>query len=198
MNRLKQLWQEQRKIVLLAGVILLLALISLAVNLNSIKRNVGAGGSTATGLETLELTQQELGRLIKEHQAMQQPVSRIQNLRSSCWQPENGNPAVEIRRQVEAAAQAAGIMLKSIGTLQRAKLADGVDSFEMTINGDAQLPEILKFLANLKERGGGYRWKNMTINPDNINAPNYLMLNGTIKVIAVSEDTAKQLWGAGQ
>lgn len=198
MNRLKQLWREQRRIVLIAGAILLLALISLAVNLNSIKRNVGAGGSAATELETLKLTQTELRRLSKEYQMMQQPIARMQNMKPSCWLPENGNPAIEIRRQVEAAAQTAGIMLKSIGTLQRAKLADGVDSFEMTVNGDAQLPEILKFLAELKERGAYYRWKNMTINPDNINAPNYLMLNGTIKVIAVSEDAAKQLWGDGQ
>ena len=198
MNRLKQLWQEQRKIVLIAGVILLLALISLAVNLRAIKRNVGAGGSAATELETLKLTQKELRRLSKEYQTMQQPIVRMQNMKPSCWLPENGNPAIEIRRQVEAAAQAAGIMLKSIGTLQRAKLADGVDSYEMSVNGDAQLAEILKFLADLKERGAYYRWKNMAINPDNINTPNYLMLSGTIKVIAVSDEAANQLWGEEQ
>lgn len=198
MNRVKRLWNERRKSVLIAGMILLLALISLEVNLQSVSRSTDMGVPTETELKALELGQKDLERLINEYRTMRQPVSLIQELQSSCWLSKDGNPSIEIRRQVETAAQTAGIMLKSIGSLQRAKLADGVDSFEMTVSGDAQLPEILKFLAELKVRGGCFRWKNMTVTPDNINTPNYLMLNGTIKVIAVSDDAAKQLWGLGQ
>jgi len=195
MNKLLQAWNEKRKAVIAGLAVLCLFMFSMAVNLPTIFRKIKTDESLS-GISELQNKQRELEQMIVEFKQLEKSINEVRSYKDGFWQTSlHGNPATEVKRLLEDAAYKAGLQLNSVGALQRTKIHEQIECFEITINANAQLAEILRFMTELKQKGEFFKWKNITINPDNITRPTYLMLNGTVQVIAPSEQIIKQLAG---
>jgi len=193
-SRLKIFWKEKRSQAVLIIALALLALVSLYVNLGSIHRTAAA--PSADGENELRLRRRALSSAMIEAQKLEIPIRQVAASRQLFWlTATDGDPATEFRKRIEAATQYAGLTLKSIGAMQKTKLADGVECCEITIAADGKSDAVLKFLAALRDSGKYFFWKNLTLNPDNIRSPQFLMLNGTIKIVTVEPAAAQKLWG---
>lgn len=197
MNRMRTLWRTRRREVILAGAFLLLVFVSLAVNYGSIGRNAAqlAGGVPSFRKELLAKQQAFAAATAEEHR-LQQPMARLAGARQKFWQPVDGNPQNELRRRIEQCAKGANLRLKSIGTVQNVKLAEGLNVYEISVTADAQLSDLVAFMQKVEQERPHIFWKNLTISPDNTRSPNFLMLNGTVKILVLNEpEIAQKLWG---
>ncbi len=188
-------WQEKRQTFVLAVVGALLALISLLINLSYFLP--GSDGTTIEDeLANVTVCQEELRDLIARKRQLQTPVALLRDLERAFWLPErDGNPAIEFRRRIETAAQQSGIVLKSIGSLQTAKIANGAMSYEVAIQANAKYEELLHFMNALRQDGrGNCFWSTLTLNVDNTNAPNFLLVTGNVKTVAVTAPEILELW----
>lgn len=71
---------------------------------------------------------------------------------------------------------------------------DNLTVFHRRIGGkdDAALSRMMVEMERMTPR---LYWKNLTLNPDNINKPKYLLFSATIKVVAVTApDLSEQFW----
>ncbi|MGE4301846.1 MAG: hypothetical protein AB7F40_09630 [Victivallaceae bacterium] len=192
--RLKIFWKEKRSQAVLIIAVLMLALVSLYVNMGSIRRT--AAVPAGDGENELRLRRRALASAMSEVQKLEIPLHQLAATRQLFWLiATDGDPATEFRKRIEAATQYAGLTLKSIGAMQKTKLADGVECCEITIAADGKSDAVLRFLAALRDSGKYFFWKNLTLNPDNIRKPQFLMLNGTIKIVTVEPAAAQKLWG---
>ncbi len=197
MMRLQKMWREKRKECLALLVIALLAIISLCVNFKTIRKNTARmWGGTQSPRTMLIQKQEQLTELLQEELQIQRPLTALRAARAKFWLPQDGNPQYELRRKVERCAKEAGIRLKSTGTLQITKLTEGLFAYEINITSDCQLPQLLAMLEKIENERPCLFWKNLTINPDNTRSPNFLLLNGTIKIVRLENpDMAQRLWG---
>ncbi len=192
-----QLWKTRRRECILAGgVLLLLLLLSLLINLGSITRKTSrAMAGTADSRRELENKQAELLEAIRVERELAAPVRELAFRRQSFWQA-SGNLQADFRRKVEQAAKESNLRLKSLGTIQTMKVAEGLNSYEITLAADAQVKEVIDFMARVEQERPAVFWKNITVTPDNMKSPNFLMLNATLKIVALnSPDAEQRIWG---
>ena len=193
----KKLWTTRRRETLIGILVISLALISLAVNFGSIKKNANRmAKGTKSPREELLKSQKALLELIDKRRNMQKPISSLAKKRQCFWLPQDAKPQFELRRRIDRCARESGLKLKSVGTLQTTKIADGLFVYEISISADGQLPELLSMIQKIESESPRLYWKNLTINPDNIREPNFLMLNGTIKMVHLEQpEMIHRLWG---
>ena len=195
-GKLHTLWREKRRETLLCGVILVLAVVSLLVNMRGIGKKASrfATGNTDLRKEVIQ-KQKELQELIQAEHEFQLPVRQLEGARMKFWLAKDGKPQHEFRRRIEQCAKGAGVRLKTVGTLQTIKLTEGLNACEIMITADVQLKEMLTFLQRLAQEKPQITWKNLTITPDNNHAPNFLIMNGTLRILVVeAAEITKQLW----
>ena len=193
----KKLWATRRRETVIGILLISLASVSLAVNFGSIKKNAGRMvKGTKSPREELLQKQQALMGLIGKRRNVQKPISALAKKRQCFWLPQDAKPQFELRRRIDRCARESGIKLKSVGTLQTTKIADGLFVYEISISADGQLPELLSMIQKIESESPRLYWKNLTINPDNIREPNFLMLNGTIKMVHLEQpEMIHRLWG---
>ena len=192
---LRREWANNRRRFCVVCVVVILAAVSLIVNLPAI----GGGGEAISELEQLRGLHSEISRLEQEYMALSRPTAEVRAKRALFWSPaRDGSPESVIRSEVENAAREAGLMLKSVGALQRSRPVAGVEVFELTVSGDGGYGEIAAFMAGLGNLRESYLWRSVTINPDNANNPSFLMFNGTVKVVSVDDpELSEWLWRRG-
>lgn len=193
----KKLWATRRRETVIGILLISLASVSLAVNFGSIKKNAGRMvKGTKSPREELLQKQQALMELIGKRRNVQKPISALAKKRQCFWLPQDAKPQFELRRRIDRCARESGLKLKSVGTLQTTKIADGLFVYEISISADGRIPEILSMIQKIESESPKLYWKNLTINPDNIRAPNFLMLNGTIKMVYLEQpEMIQRLWG---
>jgi len=195
-GRWRNLWRTRRRECLLGAAFLLLALVSLVINHSSIGRNTSqlTGGVNRFRRELLA-RQRELEDTIKQVRELRQPALRLAGARQKFWTAGDGNPPQELRRRLEQCAKTAGLRPKSLGAVQHSKPAEGLNLYEINLTADAQLAELLDFLRRIEQERPYVFWKNLSISPDNNRAPNYLIFNGTAKILVLDDpDIARKLW----
>lgn len=190
------LWKTRRRECILAGVVLLLVLVSVLINLGSIARKTSRTmAGTASSRQVLENKQTELMEVIRVERELSAPIRELGFRRQAFWQA-SGNIQADFRRKVELAAKESNLRLKSLGTIQTMKIAEGLNSYEITLAADAQLKEMIDFMARIELERPAVFWKNITVTPDNMKAPNFLMLNATLRIVALnSPDAEQRIWG---
>ncbi len=197
MKMLYNLWKNRRRETMLGGLFALLAIISLIVNYGTIGRKTShiVGGVSSLKNE-LEEKQQAFSELKQQIHSLQKPLNKLSAEKSKFHFRENNSPQKQLRNKIERAAKSVGLRLKAIGTMQNIKIADGLNTYEINITADAQLPIIIDFMQKIKAEKPHIGWKNITVTPDNMRSPNYLMLNGTLKIIVLDdEEMIEKLWG---
>lgn len=190
------IWRERRRECIFGAAFLLLAGVSLVVNYSSIGRNTSqlAGGVGGFRREMLG-RQRELEAAIREVQQLRQPVARLAGARQKFWPAGEGNPPQEMRKRLEQCAKAAGLRPKSLGTVQHSKPVEGLSLYEINLTADVQLAELLDFLHKLEQERPHIFWKNLSLSPDNNRAPNYLVFNGTAKILVLEDpEIPRKLW----
>lgn len=197
MITLGKLWSTKRREVLIGSLIIALGIISLVINFGSIKRNASRMvKGTKSPREELLQRQRILTELIEKKCNVQKPIASLAKRRQCFWLPQDAKPQYELRRRIERCARETGLRLKSVGTLQTTKIADGLFIYEISISADGQIAELSSMILKIESVSPRLYWKNLTINPDNTRTPNFLMLNGTIKMVFLEQpEMIQRLWG---
>lgn len=196
LEKLRALWRERRRETLLGGIVLILVVVSLSINMRSIGKKATRFATNNEEIRQAILQkQQHLQTLIQTEYELRVPVYQLEGARMKFWLAKDGKPEQEFRRRIEQCAKGSGIRLKTVGTLQNTKLTEGLNSFEISITADIHMKELLTFLQRIEQEKPQITWKNLTITPDNANAPNFLILNGTLKILVVNaNEITQQLW----
>lgn len=195
-GRLKELWRNKRRETIAGGTVLLLAIISLAVNLDGISGNTAQVTSGISSSRTeLQRKQELLTQAVREEQLLRTPIWKLAGMRRKFWRPEDGKPQNELRRRLEQCAKSAGLRLKTIGAMQTIKVVEGLNSHSINLTADCQLNELADFLWNIDREQPEISWMNITIQPDNTRSPNHLVLNGSIRILMLEmPDAARKIW----
>lgn len=197
MGWVRTLWKTRRREALAGVAVLLLLIVSLAVNSGGISRKTSRliRGTRNPRLELLK-KQEQLKTSFGELERLRIPIQQLTASREQFWQPKDGNPQQELRRRLEHCAKESGLRVKSVGTLQTVKVVEGLNCYEINLVADAQLRELLDFFLRIQQERPAIFWKNITVSPDNLKAPNYLTLTGTLKIVRLdAPDVARKLWG---
>lgn len=196
LEKLRALWRERRRETLLGGIVLILVVVSLSINMRSIGKKATRFATNNEEIRQAILQkQQHLQTLIQTEYELRVPVYQLEGARMKFWLAKDGKPEQEFRRRIEQCAKGSGIRLKTVGTLQNTKLTEGLNSYEISITADIHMKELLTFLQRIEQEKPQITWKNLTITPDNANAPNFLILNGTLKILVVNaNEITQQLW----
>ena len=196
LEKLRALWRGRRRETLLGGIVLILVVVSLSINMRSIGKKATRFATNNEEIRQAILQkQQHLQTLIQTEYELRVPVYQLEGARMKFWLAKDGKPEQEFRRRIEQCAKGSGIRLKTVGTLQNTKLTEGLNSFEISITADIHMKELLTFLQRIEQEKPQITWKNLTITPDNANAPNFLILNGTLKILVVNaNEITQQLW----
>ena len=121
---LRHEWANNRRRFCVICVVVILAAVSLIVNLPAI----GNGDEAISELEQLRGLHSEISRLEQEYMALSRPVAEARAKRALFWSAaRDGSPEAVIRSEVENAAREAGLVLKSVGALQRSRPVAGVE-----------------------------------------------------------------------
>ena len=194
---LEHFWLEQRLKAILCLIVLLLLLVSLLVNLPNLSSGVNTATRIEESLTLLTEKQAELQVLYQEKRHLSDPVQLLQAHPEIVWLAErDGNPNVEFRRRIENAAKASGITLKTIGAVQNSRTGSGAMAYEIAITGNCQYDEFFVFCDNLNSgtESRAIIFNALTLAPDNIHRPNFLLLNATLKIVVVTAPEILALW----
>jgi hypothetical protein len=99
----------------------------------------------------------------------------------------DGDPAVDIKKIVDKAAEASGFPLSSIGATRSTKVTDGVSLVGMSVRGKTSFKTIVEFIAELEKETPTVYWKSLLLRPTSARRPDEIILNGYIQVLAVSD-----------
>lgn len=195
-EKITDMWQNHRRGSVVGIVVGVLALAALYLNSDLLPELWPTSSQIEKRLLVLQSKQELLRKALSKEQELAQPVRTVQAQGKYFWRPErDGDPQFAVRQKVEQAAQSAGVKLKSLGTLQVSKVLDGINVYELNVMADAQLEEIARMMAELERSTPRFYWKNLTLNPDNINRPRFVVFNATVKVVAVnSAEVGSRLW----
>lgn len=193
--KLQHLWKNRRRECILVLVVMMLALISLLVNMGSISRN--ASRSITGPMEfrkELMAKQTELLELVRQEREIAAPIRKLALKQQAFWKSSAG-VQIDFRRKVERLVKESELRLKSLGIIQNMKIADGLNAYEITLTADAQLQELLAFMVKVEQETPLIYWENITITPD-IRSPNFLILNAKLKIVVLdAPDIEQRLWG---
>ncbi len=200
MNRIREkitdLWENHRRGTVIGMGIAFLALAALYLNSDLLPELWPSSSRIEKKLSELQYKQELLRKSLEKEQALAIPIQTVRTQGKHFWRPErDGDPQFGVRQKVELAAQNAGVKLKSLGTLQISKVMDGINAYELNVIADAKIDEIARMMAELERSTPRFYWKNLTLNPDNINRPRFVIFNATVKVVAVSSaELGGRLW----
>ncbi|MDD3119409.1 MAG: hypothetical protein PHQ27_09535, partial [Victivallales bacterium] len=145
-------------------------------------------GNIARRLDTLRNNQTKLRQIFESEAVLYRPILAVKNQPQAYWLPKrDGDPQFAVRQRVEIAARQAGIKLKTMGSLQTGKIVAGIKTYEMNIVANAQIGEIARMMGELAHGLPQLYLENLSLNPDNLHHPRYVVFNATVKAVAIVE-----------
>ncbi len=127
-----------------------------------------------------ELNQQNI--IVKNREAY------IKN-NSIFWIPKrDGDPEANAQKIVETAASSAGVSLTNIGKVQSAKIVDGLNTLDISLQTTAPMENVMNFIEEIYKNKPRFYWVNISLAPDNVRTPQKVMLNGSLRFISITDD----------
>ena len=190
---IRQRWQRlpkrQRGLLLVAGVLIALSLLSLVdVNL----RDLPLPTSIREQERLVKSLRRDLAALEKEEQVRQRRIDKVRAQARPLWQKSGKNPSVEVQTELEKVARGR-VTLQTIGASRLNKLSDNVSSVELPVRIAGSMRDIGRFLAELEKNEPSFFWSACTIKPDNPREPRGVLLDGRVQVLVLSADASKFL-----
>lgn len=142
-------------------------------------------------LSELKASQVELQKLMDKVCVMERDYESFRNHSADFWLSQrDGNAETEAQKKIEAAAAKAGITVNSIGRVQFTKISDGIMFACINISTKAVLQDMAEFLAGLAKISPRFYWKSFSLRPENARNPQFLLLNGNIQFITITDEDA--------
>ena len=105
----------------------------------------------------------------------------------------DGDPALNIQSKINSAAKLANVSLSSVGAARSEKVSDGISLVSVSIRGDSELENIIKFLSEIEKIDPRAFWKTLVLRPYNQRSPEKITCSGSIQFIIITDDEAIKL-----
>lgn len=203
MNSLKEKLRDairaNPKRAVISGLITMLVLVALYLNFDFCGAVWPSERTIGRELTKLKDMQEKLRKTMDKSRELEGKIQHFAAAGNGYWlKLRDGNPEVDLRRRIEKAARAAGLQLKAVGNLRTVKIIDNVACYEISISADGEIKPVTEFLAALYQGTPRLFWDNLNLRPDNIQNPKMVVLNGTVKTIAVDAPDLVKLLSGGK
>ena len=142
-------------------------------------------GSECRRLEVLRKNILELREQNRQFEAEIRPLAAI---RAGAAAGEKEAAAEKLRESVEWIAAASGATVSSLREIQHLPAAEVWNICILSFSAECSISGLQEFLAGVDNHEPRLYWRNLTLRPDNPNAPAKVMLDGQLVLLHIPEE----------
>lgn len=144
--------------------------------------------------QKLKKAQKELQKELNSLHEKQQDLDSLINNSSNFWITQrDGDVKVIFQKQISNAAADKGFALSSVNAVREDKITDGLYLMSTTIRGEGSFKKLIEFLGKLKDMKPKLYWQDFNIRPKSTKSFENVILNGTIQVVNIEDETLTDL-----
>ena len=148
----------------------------------------------ATAKKGLVALQRELQVALNRREELTAHRESFVKSRKLFWiESRDGDPALNIQSKINSAAKLANISLSSVGAARSEKVSDGISLVSVSVRGESELENVIKFLAEIEKIEPRAFWKSLVLRPYNQRSPEKITCSGSIQFIIITDEEAVEL-----
>lgn len=146
-----------------------------------------AAGKLHQQKQRIDALQQALTRTVEKSRKLRRELREMPGFLAAVLQQNATAAPGHFREQLEKAAAASGLQLRSASEIRESKLTEQLHLWELSFTatgGTAELVELCRFLSTRSPR---LYWRTLSIRPDNPQAPQHLIISASLTMLSTEE-----------
>jgi len=128
-----------------------------------------------------------INRMVETNAESLSKLSSLLEVRNTAIAEAPEQAAVLFRERIEKAATGAGLRSRTMGVVRRSELIPSVVLLEVNFSADGKTGELVVFLESLYRDRPRLYWKTINIKPNNLAAPEFITISGTLTAVSFAE-----------
>lgn len=136
----------------------------------------------------LEVLRKNILELREQNRQLEAEIRPLAAIRAGAAAEEKEAAAEKLRESVERIAAASGATVSSLREIQHLPAAEVWNICILSFSAECSISGLQEFLAGVDNHEPRLYWRNLTLRPDNTNAPAKVMLDGQLALLHIPEE----------